>query len=176
MSRIKKDYDDMQEKLYEPERDEKKMRMNKKIDGSGKEIDEINKEIRKKIDRINKISEKLDELNKEMDWLNKTDEKIDEIMSVIKMEINEKIDKIKIKMDKETHASNKKMDEKLDKINMKIDMINKIDGKMDGMIERVKKKIYMIYGEVCVLGEINEYEVCKKMSVLNKIEEKQMRQ
>ena len=30
MSRIKKDYDDMQEKLYEPELDEKKMRINKK--------------------------------------------------------------------------------------------------------------------------------------------------
>ena len=64
------------------------------------------------------------------------------------------------------------MDEKLDKINMKIDMINKIDGKMDGMIERVKRKIYMIYGEVYVLGEINEDEVCKRMSVLNKIEDK----
>ena len=36
MSRIKKDYDDMQEKLYEPEMDEKKMRINKKIDESGK--------------------------------------------------------------------------------------------------------------------------------------------
>ena len=36
MSRIKKDYDDMQEKLYEPEMDEKKMRTNKKIDESGK--------------------------------------------------------------------------------------------------------------------------------------------
>ena len=30
MSRIKKDYDDMQEKLHEPELDEKKMRINKK--------------------------------------------------------------------------------------------------------------------------------------------------
>ena len=36
MSRIKKDYDDMQEKLYEPEMDEKKMMTNKKIDESGK--------------------------------------------------------------------------------------------------------------------------------------------
>ena len=33
------------------------------------------------------------------------------------------------------------MNEKLDKINMKIDMINKIDGKMDEIIEGVKKKI-----------------------------------
>ena len=30
----------------------------------------------------------------------------------------------------------------------------------------------MIYGEVYVLGEINEDEVCKRMSVLNKIEGK----
>ena len=30
----------------------------------------------------------------------------------------------------------------------------------------------MIYGEVYVLGEINEDEVCKRMSVLNKIEDK----
>ena len=44
MSRIKKkDYDDMQEKLYEPEMDEKIMRINKKIDESGKEIDKVNK-------------------------------------------------------------------------------------------------------------------------------------
>ena len=62
-------------------------------------------------------------------------------MSEIKMEIKEKIDNVKMKIDKETHALNKKMDEKLDKINMKIDMINKIDGKMDEMIEGVKKKI-----------------------------------
>ena len=55
---------------------------------------------------------------------------------------------------------------------MKIDMINKIDGKMGGMIEEVKKMIYMIYGEVYVLGEINEDEVCKRMSILNKIEDK----
>ena len=32
--------------------------------------------------------------------------------------------------------------------------------------------IYMIYWEVYVLGEINEDEVCKKMSILNKIEDK----
>ena len=64
------------------------------------------------------------------------------------------------------------MNEKLDKINMKIDMINKIDGKMDGMIEEVKKMIYMIYGEVYALGKINDDEVCKRMSVLNKIEDK----
>ena len=31
------------------------MMINKKIDGSGKETDEINKEIRKKTERINKI-------------------------------------------------------------------------------------------------------------------------
>ena len=103
-----------------------------------------------------------------MNVINKIDEEIDKKMS----EINEKIVNIKMKIDKETHASNKKMNEKLDKINMKIDMINKIDGKMDGMIEGVKKKIYMIYGEVYVLGEINEDEVCKRMSVLNKIEDK----
>ena len=30
----------------------------------------------------------------------------------------------------------------------------------------------MIYGEVYVLGEINEDEVCKRISVLNKIEDK----
>ena len=30
----------------------------------------------------------------------------------------------------------------------------------------------MIYGEVYVLGEINEDEVCKRMSVLKKIEDK----
>ena len=54
---------------------------------------------------------------------------------------------------------------------MKIGMMNKIDGKMDEMIEGVKK-IYMIYGEVYVLGEINEDEVCKKISILNKIEDK----
>ena len=30
----------------------------------------------------------------------------------------------------------------------------------------------MIYGEVHVLGEINEDEVCKKISILNKIEDK----
>ena len=30
----------------------------------------------------------------------------------------------------------------------------------------------MIYGEAYVLGEINEDEVCKRMSVLNKIEDK----
>ena len=64
------------------------------------------------------------------------------------------------------------MNEKLDKINMKIDMTNKIDGKMNGMIEEAKKKIYTIYGEVYVLGEINEDEVCKRISVLNKIEDK----
>ena len=63
---IKKDYD-MQEKLYEPEMDEKKMRINKKIFESSKEIYEVNKEIRKKIDRINKIGEKTDELNKK--WI-----------------------------------------------------------------------------------------------------------
>ena len=95
---------------------------------------------------INKINEEIDE---------KLD-KIDEKMSEIKMEISEKIDDIKMKIDKEIHAINKKMYEKLDKINMKIDMINKIDGKMGGMIEEVKKMIYMIYGEVYVLGEINE--------------------
>ena len=93
-------------------------------------------------------------------------------MSEIKMEISEKIDDIKMKIDKEIHAINKKMYEKLDKINMKIDMINKIDGKMDGMIEGVKRNIYMNYGEVYVLAEINEDEVCKRMSVLNKIEDK----
>ena len=65
------------------------------------------------------------------------------------------------------------MDDKSDKINMKIDMINKIDEKMGGMIEEVRKKIYMIYVEAYVLEEeINEDEVCKGMSVLNKIEDK----
>ena len=52
-------------------------------------------------------------------------------------------------------------------------MINKIDEKMGGMIEEVRKKIYMIYEEVYVLEEeINEDEVCKRMSVLNKVEDK----
>ena len=54
---------------------------------------------------------------------------------------------------------------------MKIDMINKIDEKMGGMIEEVRKKIYMIYEEVYVLEEdINE--VCKRMSVLNNVQSK----
>ena len=43
------------------------------------------------------------------------------------------------------------MNEKLDKINMKIDMINKIDGKMDGMIEEVKKEdIHDIWRIICI--------------------------
>ena len=44
------------------------------------------------------------------------------------------------------------MYEKLDKINMKIDMINKIDGKMGGMIEELKKKIdiHDIWGSICI--------------------------
>ena len=73
-------------------------------------------------------------------------------MSEIKMEISEKIDDIKMKIDKEIHAINKKMYEKLDKINMKIDMINKIDGKMGGMIEELKKKIdiHDIWGSICI--------------------------
>ena len=55
---------------------------------------------------------------------------------------------------------------------MKIDMINNIDVKMDVKIEEVKKKIYMINDEVHVFGEINEDEACKRISVLNKIEDK----
>ena len=56
-----------------------------------------------------------------------------------------------MKIDKETHALNKKMNEKLDKINMKIDMINKIDGKMDEMIEEVKKEdIHDIWRNICI--------------------------
>ena len=56
-----------------------------------------------------------------------------------------------MKIDKETHALNKKMNEKLDKINMKIDMINKIDGKMDEMIGEVKKEdIHDIWRSICI--------------------------
>ena len=56
-----------------------------------------------------------------------------------------------MKIDKETHTLNKKMNEKLDKINMKIDMINKIDGKMDEMIEEVKKEdIHDIWRSICI--------------------------
>ena len=56
-----------------------------------------------------------------------------------------------MKIDKETHALNKKINEKLDKINMKIDMINKIDGKMDEMIEEVKKEdIHDIWRSICI--------------------------
>ena len=55
---------------------------------------------------------------------------------------------------------------------MKIDMIDNIDVKMDVKIEEVKKKIYMINGEVHVFGEINEDEACNRIFILNKIEDK----
>ena len=136
-----------------------------------------------------------DEISKRMFVLNKIEDKIDEIVNLIKMEmggINEEMDReLDEKMDEETNNEidemvnlmnliNVKMDEemgdeemgdgdvyeKTNKISKKMDVLNKIDEEIDDMVYGIKKKIKMIDEKIYGLNNIHKDDANKKMAAL----------
>ena len=137
-----------------------------------------------------------DEVCKTMSILNKIEDKIDEIVNLIKMEmggINEEMDRVlDEKMDEETNneidemvnlmnlinvemgegMSEGDVYEKTNRINNKIDIVNKIYEEIDNMVHGIKKRIKIIDEKLCRLNNIDKDDRNNKMATLYMIDDK----